>query len=102
LSTSELLFLLSIAFVLAGACVMWFDGNKGGIPISGILALVGFVLFIAGLIVAFQASRRPPPTAWRGNVVEMKTRRRGPLDEIATQLRLLRLRLRYRRGRDPE
>ena len=36
------------------------------------------------------------------NVVEMKTHRRGPLDEIATQLRLLRLRLRYRRGRDPE
>jgi hypothetical protein len=32
----------------------------------------------------------------------MKTHRRGPLDEIATQLRLLRLRMRYRRGRDPD
>jgi hypothetical protein len=102
LSASELLLLLGVAFALAGACVMWFDGNKGGNPISGILGLVGFVLFVAGLIVAFQASRRPPPPAWRGNVVEMKTHRRGPLDEIATQLRLLRLRLRYRRGRDPE
>jgi hypothetical protein len=101
LSASELLFLLSIAFVLAGACAMWFDGARPNY-VSGVLALVGFVLFIAGLIVAFQAARRPPPTAWRGNVVEMKTHRRGPLDEIATQLRLLRLRMRYRRGRDPE
>jgi hypothetical protein len=101
LSTSELLLLLGVAFVLTGVCVMWFDGARPNWA-SGILALVGFVLFIAGLIVAFQASRRPPPTAWRGNVVEMKTHRRGPLDEIATQLRLLRLRLRYRRGRDPE
>lgn len=102
LSTSELLLLLGVAFALAGACAMWFDGNKGGTLISGILGLVGFALFVAGLIVAFQASRRPPPPAWRGNVVEMKTHRRGPLDEIATQLRLLRLRLRYRRGHDPE
>jgi hypothetical protein len=102
LSASELLFLLGVAFALAGACVMWFDGNHGGTPISGILSLTGFVLFFAGLIVAFMASRRPPPPVWRGNVVEMKTHRRGPLDEIATQFRLLRLRLRYRRGRDPE
>ncbi len=102
LSASELLFLLGIAFALAGVCAMWFDGNHGGTPVSGILGVVGFILFIAGLIVAFQAARRPPPPAWRGNVVEMKTHRRGPLDEIATQLRLLRLRLRYRRGRDPE
>ena len=101
LSASELLILLSIVFVLAGACVMWFYGAHPN-PASGILGLVGFVLFIAGLIVAFQASRRPPPPAWRGNVVEMKTRRRGPLDEIATQLRLLRLRMRYPHGRDPE
>jgi hypothetical protein len=102
LSTAEMLILLGIAFALAGVCVVWFDGNHGGTPISGILGLTGFVLFVAGLIVAFQASRRPPPPAWRGNVVEMKAHRRGPLDEIATQLRLLRLRLRYRRGRDPE
>jgi hypothetical protein len=101
LSASELLLLLGIAFALAGACAMWFNGASSN-PVSGVLGLVGFVLFVAGLIVAFQASRRPPPPAWRGNVVEMKTRRRGPLDEIATQLRLLRLRLRYRRGRDPE
>ena len=101
LSASEVLFLLGIAFALAGACVMWFDGASPN-PISGILGLVGFILFVAGLIVAFQASRRPPPPAWRGNVVEMKTHRRGPLDEIATQLRLLRLRMRYRRGRDPD
>jgi hypothetical protein len=101
LSASELLFLLGIACALAGACVMWFDGARPNL-VSGILALMGFILFIAGLIVAFQAARRPPPPTWRGNVVEMKTHRRGPLDEIATQLRLLRLRLRYRRGRDPE
>ena len=101
LSASELLFLLGIACALAGVCAMWFIGARAN-PVSGILGVVGFILFIAGLIVAFQASRRPPPTAWRGNVVEMKTHRRGPLDEIATQLRLLRLRLRYRRGRDPE
>lgn len=102
LSASELLFLLGIAFALAGACAVWFVGNQGGTPISAVLGMTGFVLFIAGLIVAFQASRRPPPPVWRGNVVEMKTHRRGPLDEIATQIRLLRLRLRYRRGRDPE
>jgi hypothetical protein len=102
LSASEILFLLGIAFALAGVCAMWFEGNRGGTPVSGILGIVGFILFIAGLIVAFQAARRPPPPAWRGNVVEMKTHRRGPLDEIATQLRLLRLRMRYRRGRDPE
>ena len=101
LSTSEILFLLGIAFALAGVCARWFVGDSANL-VSGILGLVGFILFIAGLIVAFQASRRPPPPAWRGNVVEMKTHRRGPLDEIATQLRLLRLRMRYRRGRDPE
>jgi len=102
LSAAELLLLLGIAFALAGVCAMWFEGNRGGTLVSGILGIVGFILFIAGLIVAFQAARRPPPPAWRGNVVEMKTHRRGPLDEIATQLRLLRLRMRYRRGRDPE
>jgi hypothetical protein len=101
LSASELLLLLGVAMVLAGICARWFDGDQANI-VSGILGLTGFVLFIAGLIVAFQAARRPPPPAWRGNVVEMKTHRRGPLDEIATQIRLLRLRLRYRRGRDPD
>jgi len=101
LSASEILFLLGIAFALAGVCAMWFDGAHPNL-VSGVLGVVGFILFIAGLIVAFQAARRPPPPAWRGNVVEMKTHRRGPLDEIATQLRLLRLRMRYRRGRDPE
>jgi hypothetical protein len=101
LSVSELLLLLGIASVLAGLCVWWFDGAHPN-NYSGALVLTGFVLFIAGLIVAFQAARRPPPPVWRGNVVEMKTHRRGPLDEIATQIRLLRLRMRYRRGRDPE
>ena len=101
LSASEILLLLGIAFALAGVCAMWFDNARAN-PVSGALGVVGFILFIAGLIVAFQAARRPPPPAWRGNVVEMKTHRRGPLDEIATQLRLLRLRMRYRRGRDPE
>jgi hypothetical protein len=102
LSAAEILFLLGIAFAIAGVCVMWFDGNHGGNLVSGVLGLTGFILFIAGLIVAFQASRRPPPPVWRGNVVEMKTHRRSPLDELATQLRLLRLRFRYRRNRDPE
>jgi hypothetical protein len=50
--------LLGIAFVLAGVCVMWFDGARANL-ISGVLDLTGFILFIAGLIVAFQASRLP-------------------------------------------
>src|SRR5262249_10968053 len=101
LSVSELLLLLGVAFALAGVCAWWFYGASAS-NLSGALGLAGFVLFIAGLIVAFQAARRPPPPVWRGSVVEMKTHRRGPLDEIATQIRLLRLRMRYRRGRDPD
>src|SRR3954447_23867064 len=46
LSASELLFLLGIAFALAGACAVWFVGNQGGTPISAVLGMTGFVLFI--------------------------------------------------------
>jgi hypothetical protein len=56
---SGVLILLGIAFVLAGVCVMWFDGARANL-ISGVLGLTGFILFIAGLIVAFQASRLWP------------------------------------------
>jgi ABC-type antimicrobial peptide transport system permease subunit len=51
--------LLSIAFVLAGDCAMWFDGARANL-ITGVLGLSGFILFIAGLIVAFRASRLQP------------------------------------------
>jgi hypothetical protein len=59
---------------------------------------VGFILFIAGLS-RVSGGASPPLPAWRG--MSWRYACRGPLDEIATQLRLLRSRLRYRRGRDP-
>jgi hypothetical protein len=56
---SGVFLLLGVAFVLAGVCLMWFDGARANL-ISGVLGLTGFILFIAGLIVALQASRLSP------------------------------------------
>lgn len=80
--------------------------------VGGVLGVVGLVLIILALIFAWSArfhssgsggptSTLSRPTTWRGtnvvdsNVVEIRPRRRNPFSAIATQFRILRLKIRY-------
>lgn len=100
--SSEVLFLIGIVLALIAAGLTFEasgDVLLGPVSINGVLAVVGFLFLAAGLVVGWRGRFRPltayKPTSWRGdNIVELP-RRRGPLSALATQVRILRLKLRY-------
>lgn len=99
--TSEVLMLLGIVLALIAAGLTFEAGYVQivGVPISGVLAVVAFVCLAAGLVAGWRGRFRPlstyKPTTWRSeNIVEMP-RRRGPLSALTTQVRILRLKVRY-------
>lgn len=100
LSRTEIFILLGILLILIGAGIAFTTGYQT--VVSGSVALAGFVLIVLGLAQAwfprYFGSRSAP--VWRGNVVEMRKPRRNPFSAIATQFRILRLKMRYRRRRD--
>jgi len=124
LSACELFLLSGILLILLGAGIKYFYGDNqpgffGNDSLSGWIALLGFALFVVGLIIGwrrgfsrgFNAGRASTPS-WRGSdttssvagdgkVVRLQTRRsRNPFTALVTQLRILRLKLRYQRIRD--
>ena len=116
LNRTETLFLLGILLALAGAGLAYYFQSVyipgTGFSLSGILALAGFACIVVALVLAWRDRFRglkptvPVNRTWRGasggsNIVEMRPRR-GPLGAIATQVRLFRLKLRYRRTRGSE
>jgi hypothetical protein len=125
-SLSEMLLLAGIAVILLGAGLTYFFGLHlpaflGDVPLAAWTSVAGFALFVVGLVIGwrrgFNSSRAGIPS-WRGNnltnsngsnsggdskVVHLHARHsRNPLSALVTQIRILRLKARYRRLRDHE
>jgi hypothetical protein len=111
LNRSELLLLTGVVLALVGVCVAYFDTTPT--LISGIIGLAAFAAIVAGLIVGWMSgSRSQYAPSWRAssppmrsapmrdNVVRMRPRRRGPIGEAITRVRILWLKLRYWRMRN--
>lgn len=97
-----MLLLLGIALALVGGALRYYQMSPS--IVSGLIALAGFVLFVIGLALGWWARfrgvnfstrslRRPPP---RDNVVRMRPVRTNPLSRLATNIRMRRMRRRYR------
>ncbi len=98
--SSEVLMLLGIVLALIAAGLTFEAGDVRivSIPINGVLAIVAFLCLAAGLVAGWRGRFRPlstyKSTTWRGeNIVEMP--RRGPFSALVTQVRILRLKIRY-------
>jgi hypothetical protein len=124
LSACEVFLLSGILLILLGAGIKYFYGDNqpgflGTDALSGLVGLLGFALFVVGLIIGWRRgftrgfnSGRVSTPSWRGSdtqsnvsgdgkVVPLQTRRnRNPFTALMTQLRILRLKLRYQRIRD--
>jgi hypothetical protein len=102
LNMTEVLLAIGIALALAAAGLVYY--NQLPTTISGVLGLAAFACIVLGLAVAWvDRFRRPRVTqTWRGTVVDMTPRRRNPFTFVATRLRILGLKLRYRRHRERE
>ncbi len=100
LNRMEVLVLIGIALALAGTGVAYYQ--QAPVLVSGVLALLGFAFVVIGLVLAWSMRFRGPSVSpgWRGNVVDMRPRRRNPFSIIATRFRILRLKLRYSRRND--
>lgn len=92
------LILLAVVFALIAAGIAFFNGDAT--VVSGILGAISLVLFVVALVVGWRDRFRPPTKSqWRGSSYTTVTPiRRGFLGAIATQLRVLRLRMYYRRS----
>jgi hypothetical protein len=127
MSVFEMFLLAGIVVILLGAGLAYFFGQNlptflGGIPVAACVSIAGLALFVVGLVIGwrhgFNSGRAGTPS-WRGNnlttsnggnsttndskVVPMHGRRsRNPLSALFTQIRILRLKMRYRRLRDHE
>lgn len=108
LNLSETLLLLGVGLALLGVIFGFYHiGDIHSETIAGAIAVAALALFASGLIVSWARATRPaPPPVWRessreSNIVDMnRPQRRGFFSNIATQARILRLRLRYRRSTD--
>lgn len=90
--------LLAVAFALVAAGIAFYNGDAT--VVSGILGAISLVLFVVALVVGWRDRfRLPTKPEWRGSSYTTVTPiRRGFLGAIATQLRVLRLRMYYRRS----
>jgi hypothetical protein len=103
---------LGIAVALAGGALQYYQ--TGPSLISGVIALGGFVLFVVGVALGWWARfrgvsyptrslrslrslRRQPPT---DNVVRIRPVRSNPISSLATRMRMMRMRRRYRNFTD--
>lgn len=102
LTRIEIFILLGIVLILVAAGIAFTRGEQS--IVTGSVALAGFVLFVLGLAQAWLPRIFGPRSTpvWRGNVVDMHPPRRNPFSVIATQFRILRLKLRYRNRRDQQ
>jgi hypothetical protein len=99
LTSSELLLLGGVVLALAAVCLAYYDGRD---LFSGLLGIAAFVAIVGGLVVGWMSAARPTyPPVWRNdNVVTMRPRRRGPFNDLMTQMRIVRLKVRYWRMRN--
>jgi hypothetical protein len=93
----ELLFLLAIVFILIASGLAFYEGAPT--LLSGVVGLVGLVLFVVALVAGWRDRFRPLSQArWRGNTVDPHRIRHGPFGALAAQVRIWRLRQQYRRA----
>lgn len=94
----ELLMLISIFLMLIAVGIAYFIGAAD--VVTGTIGMVALVLFVVALVVGWRDRFRPPlKSQWRGNTyVEVTPIRRNPFNAIATQIRVIRLRMQYRRA----
>jgi hypothetical protein len=130
LTACEVFLLSGILVILFAAGLRYFFGTNQPTfgflaedALTGFIALLGFVLFVVGLVIGWRSgfsgggitstnwrsttnynnvtSRSDSGSASENKVVRMQTRRRrNPFSGIATQIRILRLKMRYQRIRD--
>lgn len=100
---------LGIVLALAGGALQYYQ--TGPSLISGLIALGGFVLFVVGVALGWWARfrgvsyptrslrslRRQPPT---DNVVRIRPVRSNPISSLASRIRMMRMRRRYRNFTD--
>ena len=100
------LMVLGIVLALAGGALQYYQ--TGPSLISGVIALGGFVLFVVGVALGWWARfrgvsyptrslRRTPPS---DNVVRIRPVRSNPISSLATRIRMMRMRRRYRNFSD--
>jgi hypothetical protein len=96
LDGTDLLFLLGIALALVAAGIT-FEGGDFPTPITGGIAIAAFVVIVCALGAQWMSRFRGPSMSkqWRGNVVDLSTRRHNPFSGIVTRFRIIRLRFRY-------
>ncbi len=101
------LILLGIALALVGAGLSFYQQLDAS-PVSGLIALGGFALFVVGVALGWWARfrgvsvsprriRRSPPS---DNVVRIRPVRSNPLSRMVTSIRMRRMRRRYRNTTD--
>src|SRR5262245_19582956 len=71
LSTSEWYFAVGILLGLVAAGWAYADHGNGNL-LSGFLAILGFFCVLAGIIIPWRESTRPPRPMWRGETLEGK------------------------------
>jgi hypothetical protein len=131
LTACEVCLLSGIILILCGAGLRYFYGTNqptfgflADDALSGWVALLGFALFVMGLIIGWRtgfSGGRIGSVSWRNpsgytsttstssnassisnnNVVRLQTRHnRNPFSALATRIRIIRLKMRYKRIRD--
>lgn len=105
LTLAEGLIFTGIALALISAGMAYYLTHPN--MLSGGIAIAGFILILFGFARSF-ANRgsvsAPSQTAWRtATIIEarpIRARRRNPFSEVATQFRILRLKIRYWRAKN--
>lgn len=95
---ADVLMLLSVILVLVAAGLAYFEGSAT--IVTGIIGAIALVLFVVALVVGWRDRFRPQKKAqWRGpSYVEVTPIRRNPVSALMTRIRVIRLRMQYRRG----
>lgn len=99
------LILFGLALALIGAGTAYY--LSGANAVTGGIAIAAFVLIVLGFVGGWAANFGwgSKPTVWRGQVVDAAPgptpiRRRGLFSEVATRVRILRLKVRYWRSHE--
>lgn len=92
----DTLLVIAILLILAAAGLAFYQNTPTAL--SGIVALVGVLLFTVALAIGWRDRFRPSSSPrWRGQTLD-DSPRRGPFSSVSEQIRFWRLRQQYRRA----